>query len=93
MVIYPHFHSPLLRLKLMSRSFSSRHSYTAGAAAPSAHLPTGITNSVMSSEASRNRGFSVTGEWARLPCDISFAVPTGAHCGRKAGLCTDITLN
>ena len=48
-----------------ARSFSLRHFYIAGAAVPSDHLPTGITNSVMGSGPSRNAGFRVTGELGR----------------------------
>src|SRR5215467_11264484 len=43
------FHSLLAGVKPLSRSFSLRHSYITGAAVPSDHLPTAITNSVMGS--------------------------------------------
>src|SRR5215472_6213871 len=54
-----------LRYTAAARSFSLKHSYITGAAVPSDHLPTGITNSVMGSGPSRNCGFSVTGESGR----------------------------
>jgi hypothetical protein len=46
---FPDFHSLLAGVKLLSHFFSLRHSYITGAAVPSDHLPTGITNSVMGS--------------------------------------------
>src|SRR5579864_2421619 len=55
----------LPRVKWLSRSFLSRGPYITGAAVPSDHLPTEITNSVMGSGPSRNCGFSVTGESGR----------------------------
>jgi hypothetical protein len=46
---FPGLHSLLAGVKPLSRSFSRRHSYITGAAVPSDHLPTEITNSVMGS--------------------------------------------
>src|SRR5215469_12883408 len=51
---FPDFRFLLAEVKPLSRSFPSSHSYITGAAVPSDHLPTGITNSVMGSGPSRN---------------------------------------
>lgn len=49
-------------------------SYIAGAAVPSDHLATGITNSVIGSGPSRNWGFSVTGESGRSAPQAALSV-------------------